>query len=222
MLRAVVHFVAGFVVLACASDAAPDHASGGAGGAGGASTGATASSAGGAGGAGGGGRGGSSTTGGGDGGRRGDGGESGGADASLSGDSGGAAPVDASDGAREAGGDDARVRDATAEGDGNPGGDTLPGKPWIHLCPKTDTHEQCCAFLCSCLMTVCADSPMDKPGIDNCMSNCTKLSDMAMRCHVYHCYESQNPRFPQDHISHCGHASGRVAGGGCPPEVYGP
>jgi hypothetical protein len=220
MLRAVVLFVAGFIALACASDdAASDHASGGAGGAGGASA-ATASGAGGAGGSGDGGRGGGTSTGGGDGGSGGGGGEN--TDASLSGDSGGAAPGDASDGAREASGDDARVRDATGEGDGNPGGDTLPGKPWIHLCPKTDTHEQCCAFLCSCLMTVCADSPMDKPGIDNCMSNCAKLTDMAMRCHVYHCYESQNPRFPQDHISHCGHASGRVPGGGCPPEVYGP
>jgi hypothetical protein len=59
-------------------------------------------------------------------------------------------------------------------------------------------------------------------GIDNCMTNCPKLTDMLLRCHVYHCYESLNPNVPQDHDSHCGHASGRVGGGGCPPEVYGP
>jgi hypothetical protein len=130
---------------------------------------------------------------------------------------------DASDGALDASNaGDARPRDASAEGDGNPGGDTLPGKPWIHLCPKADTHEQCCAFLCSCLSTVCADSPLDQMGIANCMTNCPKLTDMALRCHVYHCYESLNPSVPQDHDSHCGHASGRVAGGGCPPAAYGP
>jgi len=115
---------------------------------------------------------------------------------------------------------DAPTKDAT--NDGNPGGDTLPGKPWIHLCPKTDTHEQCCAFLCNCLMTVCSDSPLDKPGTDACMTNCPKLTDMMLRCRIYHCYESKNPSFPQDHVSHCGHASGRVNGGDCPPAVYGP
>jgi hypothetical protein len=142
----------------------------------------------------------------------------GGDDASVSTDSGDASG--SSTDARDASNVDAR--DASAEGDGNPGGDGLPGRPWIHLCPKTDTHEQCCAFLCSCLATVCADSPLDKMGIENCMTNCPKLTDMALRCHVYHCYESQNPRVPQDHASHCGHASGRVPGGSCPPEVYGP
>ncbi len=116
---------------------------------------------------------------------------------------------------------DAPSLDSTADrGDGNPGGDTIAGKPWIHLCPKSYTHEQCCSFLCSCLMTVCADSPLDKTGIDNCMTNCPKLTDMILRCRVYHCYESLNPSFPQDHVSHCGHASGRVAGGSCPTSVY--
>jgi hypothetical protein len=110
--------------------------------------------------------------------------------------------------------------DGGASEAGDPGGATLPGKPWIHLCPKSYTHEQCCTFLCSCLSTVCADSPLDKTGVMNCMTNCPKLSDMLLRCHVYHCYESQNPNVPGDHASHCGHASGRVGGGGCPTAVY--
>jgi hypothetical protein len=222
MLRAFVFVMACLVPLACASDdGASDHASGGPGGAGGATAAASTSSAGGASGASSGNGGGATTAAGGagNGGRSGDGDASGDRDAAVSGDTGGAATSDAGDASIA---DDARIRDAGGEGDGSPGGDSLPGKPWIHLCPKTDTHEQCCAFLCSCLTTVCADSPLDKPGIDNCMSNCSRLTDMAMRCRVYHCYESLNPRVPQDHVSHCGHASGRVPGGGCPAEVYGP
>ena len=96
----------------------------------------------------------------------------------------------------------------------------VPGKPWNYICPKTWTHEQCCALLCSCLEQACADSPMDKPGTEACMTTCPKLSDMAMRCHVFHCSESTNPTNPKDHVSHCGHASGRVAGGMCPTLVY--
>jgi hypothetical protein len=106
------------------------------------------------------------------------------------------------------------------EAGADPGGDMLPGKPWIRLCPRSYDQEQCCAFLCSCLDTVCADSPQDKNAIAACMPNCMKLGDMAMRCRVYHCYESKNPNFVKDHVSHCGHASGRVPGGGCPDAVY--
>ena len=57
-------------------------------------------------------------------------------------------------------------------------------------------------------------------GIDACMTACPKLSDKDMRCHVFHCYEAVNPNNPKDYVSHCGHASGRVAGGNCPTEVY--
>jgi hypothetical protein len=146
-------------------------------------------------------------------------GATGGGDASAQGGAGGGSSVDASL-ESDVSAADARVADARAEGDGNPGGDTLPGKPWIHLCPKTATHEECCAFLCSCLVTNCSDSPQDRSGIDNCMTKCPTLTDMMLRCHVYHCYESLNPGVPQDHDSHCGHASGRVAGGTCPPAVY--
>jgi hypothetical protein len=110
--------------------------------------------------------------------------------------------------------------DASAGEVSDPGGASLPGKPWIHLCPKSYSHEQCCMFLCSCLSTICADSPADKAGVMNCMTACPKLSDMLLRCHVYHCYESENPNVPGDHASHCGHASGRVGGGGCPTAVY--
>jgi hypothetical protein len=219
MRRTLVPLAVSFV-LACASDDAATTGAGGASGAGsvvatsgpGGSAGTSAAS-GGSGGA-------TSATGGGggSGGSAGDAGSSGSEDASL-GDSSDAPAADASDVSIAS---DANIRDASAEGDGNPGGDTLPGKPWIHLCPKTDTHEECCAFLCNCLSTVCADSPLDKMGIANCMANCPKLTDMTLRCHVYHCYESLNPSVPQDHASHCGHASGRVAGGGCPPAVYGP
>jgi hypothetical protein len=115
---------------------------------------------------------------------------------------------------------DARTSDGGAGEVGDPGGDTLPGKPWIHLCPRSYTKEQCCAFLCNCLATICADSPQDAARQPTCMSMCMGLNDMAMRCHVYHCYESTNPNVTKDHVSHCGHASGRVGGGGCPTAVY--
>jgi hypothetical protein len=38
---------------------------------------------------------------------------------------------------------------------------------------------------------------------------------MRARCQVFHCYESKNPGATKDHVSHCGHASGRVGGGSC-------
>jgi hypothetical protein len=113
---------------------------------------------------------------------------------------------------------DAPERDADAP-DG-PGGTTLPGRPWNYICEKSWTHEQCCAFLCTCLKEECADSPKDAPGIASCMTTCPKLSDMTLRCHVFHCYEAVNPNNPKDYMSHCGHASGRVAGGNCPEGVY--
>jgi hypothetical protein len=193
----------GFLVLGCTS----------------ADTGTGAAGVGGAGGAGGsfatGGAGGTQTGGG-------DSAETGGGDGGSAGD----ASTDASLTHDATGGDsdgettdDASPVDGRAI-DGNPGGTTLTGRPWNYICEKSWSHEQCCAFLCTCLAEECADSPMDKPGIDNCMTNCPKLSDMAMRCHVFHCYESTNPTNPKDHISHCGHASGRVAGGNCPTEVY--
>jgi hypothetical protein len=70
-------------------------------------------------------------------------------------------------------------------------------------------------FLCSCLATNCADSPLDKPRIAGCMDMCGKLTDARARCQVYHCYESLSPTAVKDHASHCGHASGRVGGGSC-------
>ena len=97
----------------------------------------------------------------------------------------------------------------------------MPNKPWIRLCPKSFTPAQCCEFLCNCLAKTCGDSPRDKPATaEACVSSCMKANNMQMRCRVYHCYESLNPKVPQDHVSHCGHASGRVPGGGCPAPVY--
>jgi hypothetical protein len=96
----------------------------------------------------------------------------------------------------------------------------LPNKPWIRLCPKASSQGECCEFLCQCLSRTCADSPGDNPAHDACISSCTKLNNMQMRCRIYHCYESLNPNVPKDHVSHCGHASGRVGGGGCPAGVY--
>jgi len=97
---------------------------------------------------------------------------------------------------------------------------SLPEKPWIRLCAKDATQAQCCDFLCRCLNKHCADSPADKANIANCSNLCMKYNNMAMRCHVYHCFESLNPKVPKDHVSHCGHASNRVPGGGCPAPVY--
>ena len=100
-------------------------------------------------------------------------------------------------------------------------GDVFPGKPVVRLCKKEWSHEQCCAFLCSCLDSVCPDSPRSAPGIASCPSWCPGLSDKAMRCHVYHCYDSISPTGGiKDHDSHCRHASDQLPGGGCPALVY--
>jgi hypothetical protein len=115
---------------------------------------------------------------------------------------------------------DASPTDASGQGDGDLGGATLAGKPWIRICEKSWSHEQCCDFLCASLVRNCSDSPMDKAGIDACPTACPKLTDMLLRCHVYHAWESLNPNVTKDHVSHCGHASGRVGGGGCPTQVY--
>jgi hypothetical protein len=95
------------------------------------------------------------------------------------------------------------------------GGEVQTTKPWIHLCPKSWNQTQCCELLCQCLDVYCQSSPLDKPRIAGCMSMCTKLTDYRARCQVYHCFESQSPTAVKDHDSHCGHASGRVGGGGC-------
>jgi hypothetical protein len=106
-----------------------------------------------------------------------------------------------------------------ASGDGfyatEPGGELVDGRPWVRLCPKAWDQAKCCMFLCTCLNDLCSDSPADKARFPNCMSMCTNLQLQRARCQVYHCFESKNPRVPQDHASHCGHASGRVGGGGC-------
>jgi hypothetical protein len=116
--------------------------------------------------------------------------------------------------------DAAPFRDSGGEA-GTVESDHLPGRPDLKICKKEWTPEQCCAFLCSCLVNICSDSPKGKPGIATCMNWCPKLGDMARRCHVYHCYVSISPTGGiKDHDSHCGHAADQVAGGGCPMEVY--
>jgi hypothetical protein len=110
--------------------------------------------------------------------------------------------------------------DSSSAGDGIPDSDFLPGRPDIRLCKKEWSMEQCCAFLCSCLNTICADSAKAKPGLASCMSWCPKISASAARCHVYHCYISISPTGGiNDHDSHCGHAANQVQGGGCPASV---
>jgi hypothetical protein len=100
-------------------------------------------------------------------------------------------------------------------------GDYLPNRPDLRICKKEWTAEQCCAFLCRCLSSICSDSPKGRPGIATCGTWCPKLGDMARRCHVYHCFVSISPTGGiKDHDSHCGHAADQVAGGGCPVEVY--
>ena len=133
----------------------------------------------------------------------------------------GGAPSDAGDQPIDAPAADGPGAPDSAAGDGGPPGDEFPGKPVVRLCKKEWTHEECCAFLCSCLSTICSDSAKGKPGIGNCMTWCPKLSDMATRCHVYHCYVSISPTGGiKDHDSHCGHAANQVAGGDCPTLVY--
>jgi hypothetical protein len=104
---------------------------------------------------------------------------------------------------------------AEAGGGANSLGEAFPGRAWIRLCPKAWDKGQCCQMLCSCLPELCGDSPADKARFGNCMSMCMGLSDQRARCQVFHCYESKNPGATKDHVSHCGHASGRVGGGSC-------
>jgi hypothetical protein len=200
------------VMTGCTSaDPAPnDHGTGGTSGSGGAHN-----SSGGAGGSGtgGGGTGGAADTGGGVG-TGGDAGSSGGSDDASSTDDAGEGEMDASMSG------DASPSDAGAKGDADLGGATLAGKPWIRICEKSWSHEQCCDFLCASLVRNCSDSPLDQAGIAACPTKCPSLTDMLLRCHVYHAWESLNPNVTKDHVSHCGHASGRVGGGGCPTEVY--
>jgi hypothetical protein len=162
--------------------------------------------------------------GGGSGGAGGSGGMSG-----AGGGSGGAVDAGSGGGGAGGGGADAATdtpadtapRSDGGKSDGIPDSDFLPGRPDIRLCKKEWTAEQCCAFLCSCLTTICADSAKAKPGLPTCMSWCPKINDMARRCHVYHCYISVSPTGGiNDHDSHCGHAANEVAGGGCPTAVY--
>ena len=94
-------------------------------------------------------------------------------------------------------------------------GEPVASKPWIRLCPKAWDKTQCCTMLCDCLPELCSDSPGDKARFGNCMSMCMGLSVARAQCQVYHCYESKNPGATKDHVSHCGHASGRVGGGSC-------
>ena len=118
---------------------------------------------------------------------------------------------------------DARVSSDASSSDAYPDSAFLTGRPDIRLCKKEWTMEQCCAFLCNCLNTICADSAKAKPGLASCMSWCPKISGSAARCHVYHCYISISPTGGiKDHDSHCGHAANQVQGGGCPTEVSNP
>ena len=94
--------------------------------------------------------------------------------------------------------------------------ETVPGKPYLLLCAKDWKQQQCCDFLCQCLDKTCSGSPSDKPRLAACMPMCLQLSDQRARCQVYHCYEALNPATLQDFSSHCGTASGRIAGGSCP------
>ena len=107
---------------------------------------------------------------------------------------------------------------------GRPGilgeGADYPGRPEVRLCNKEWTHEQCCEFLCRCLSEICSDAPKAQKGIPTCKNWCPKLSNMAMRCHVYHCFESVSMGGKKDHDSHCGHAADQVPGGMCRPFVY--
>jgi hypothetical protein len=112
---------------------------------------------------------------------------------------------------------DAPAADAPAgEAGADPGGEMVANKAWIRLCPKEWDKTKCCAFLCTCLKANCTDSPQDAPRIPNCMAMCNGLGEPRARCQVYHCFESLSPNNQKDHASHCGHASGRVGGGGCP------
>jgi hypothetical protein len=132
-------------------------------------------------------------------------------------------------GGADASAPDAASADAsTPAGDGgglvngwDPGVPAYAGKAGIYLCPKAYNQQQCCQLLCACNEHVCGDSPMDKPRLGGCMAMCMNLSDARARCQVYHCFESSSPSGVKDHASHCGHASGRVGGGGCPAYTAG-
>jgi hypothetical protein len=138
-------------------------------------------------------------------------------------------------GGSDGGGADAPASKDAPAGDGAPGdsgpatdlrpgilseGADYPGRPEVRICPKEWTHEQCCEFLCRCLTEICSDAPKATRGVPTCKTWCPKLSNMAMRCHVYHCFESVSTGGRKDHDSHCGHAADQVPGGMCRPFVY--
>lgn len=215
------------LISACSSsdDAKPGGPTAGAGGKGGAtaSGGTGGSGSGGAPGSGGGGAGASGGSGGGAGGTP---GGSGG----ISGSGGGGA--DGATGGSGGSGQDAADAVTTQDaprvdggaGEGRPAilseGADYPGRPEVRICPKEWTQAQCCDFLCRCLNDICSDAPKAQKGIPTCGTWCPKLSNMAMRCHVYHCFESVSMGGKKDHDSHCGHAADQVPGGMCRPFVY--
>lgn len=100
-------------------------------------------------------------------------------------------------------------------------GAVFPGKPVVRYCKKEWSQERCCAFLCSALNAICTDSPRAKPGIDTCPTWCPTLADKAVRCHVYHAFDSVSPTGGiKDHDSHCRHAANQLKGGACPPVLF--
>jgi hypothetical protein len=75
------------------------------------------------------------------------------------------------------------------------------GRPWLMLCGKDWTREQCCAHYCTCMMKNCtAQTPTD------CVATCVATKTWKLDCRVEQCFETLNPKYPMDAKSHCGHA----------------
>jgi hypothetical protein len=74
------------------------------------------------------------------------------------------------------------------------------GRYWLHWCQPDWPKAQCCAFYCDCMKTTC---PGTLPA--SCQMAC-ETGNWNLKCRVEQCFEANNPGFPMDKGSHCGHA----------------
>jgi hypothetical protein len=74
------------------------------------------------------------------------------------------------------------------------------GRYWLHWCQPEWPKAQCCAFYCDCMKTTC---PGTLPA--SCQTAC-ESGNWNLKCRVEQCFEANNPGYPMDKGSHCGHA----------------
>jgi hypothetical protein len=107
----------------------------------------------------------------------------------------------ANDSGTGSGGASGMAGSAGATPDAAPPIATDGGRPWLMLCGKDWSREQCCMHYCTCMMKNCAaQTPND------CVATCVATKTWKLDCRVEQCFETLNPKYPMDAKSHCGHA----------------